>query len=149
MWCRCSEVQAEAAAAHAAAQQADAHRAAAQAQLDQGQARIAAMREELGARRARVDELQTTYAAKREMVVEAQLQWSKRSASCSTQVAVKPACSKSQKGQAGSQPGEEAAGLGGSLRRAIGEVCYAASPVVDQTLDCKPIEASARLFFCT
>lgn len=117
-------MQTEAAAALAAAQQADADRAAVQAQLDKQQARIAAMREEIGARRARVDELQTTNAAKREMVAEAQLQWSKRSASCATQVALGPSGSATTKGLTTSSPqGEEGAGLGVSLRRAMGEVC--------------------------
>lgn len=93
-----------------------------QAQLDEEQSRIAAMRAEVGARRARLDELQTTYAAKREMVSEAQMQWSKRSASCATQVAL------GSNGASGmrttcSQPGEEAPSLGVSLRRAMGEVC--------------------------
>lgn len=89
--------------------------------LDKEHTRIAAMREEIGARRARLDELQTTYAAKREMIAEAQSQWTKRSASCSTQVALGPPGGVGAS-LSGEQPNSK---LGGTLRRAMGEVCMA------------------------
>jgi hypothetical protein len=109
---RVSRAQAAADAARVQAQKAEAEKVAAQAKLFKEQERIAAIRDEVRSRRARVDELHTTYVAKQQMVTKAQLQWSKRSASCATQVAL---------GQP-SQQFEEGPGFGASLRRAMGEV---------------------------
>jgi hypothetical protein len=112
MCCRVARAQAAADAARVQAQKAEVEKVAAQAKLFKEQERITAIRDEVGSRRARVDELHTTYIAKQQMVTKAQLQWSKRSASCATQVAL---------GQP-SQQFDEGPGFGASLRRAMGEV---------------------------